>query len=90
MGKAEPDARRAALEVHAEFQTTSPDALRSVSIPVLVLNGGADGGASKDWDLAPFVSGAQRIVVGTANQFDAPSDPLFQAELVRFLRHPAS
>ena len=62
-----------------------PEMLRHVAVPVLVLNGGADGGAPEEYDLSPFIPGARRIVAGSRDHFSAPSDPLFQAELVGFL-----
>jgi pimeloyl-ACP methyl ester carboxylesterase len=56
------------------------------SVPVLVLNGGADDGAADELDLTPLVPGARRAVAGDGDHSVAPSDPLFQAELVRFLQ----
>lgn len=60
--------------------------LRAATMPVLILNGGADAGASHEFDLTPFVAGARRAVAGTGDHSVAPSDPLFQAEIVRFLQ----
>jgi pimeloyl-ACP methyl ester carboxylesterase len=60
--------------------------LASASLPVLVLNGGADTGAANDHDLSRFIPGARRVVAGTGHHGNAPSDPKFQAEIVRFVR----
>jgi hypothetical protein len=54
-------------------------------VPVLVLNGGSDGGAADDKDLSRFIPGARRAVAGNGHHGNAPSDPLFQVELVRFV-----
>ena len=54
-------------------------------LPVMVLNGGNDGGADPVWDLARFISGARRVVAGDGHHGTAPSDPLFHAELARFV-----
>src|SRR5271166_1130632 len=51
--------------------------------PALVLNGGADGRASDEFDLTPFVPGARRAVAGRGDHAAAPGDPLFQGEIVR-------
>jgi hypothetical protein len=59
--------------------------LASAAVPVLVLSGGSDDGAADDHDLARFIPGARRVVAGNGHHGDAPSDPLFQAELVRFV-----
>jgi len=59
--------------------------LESASLPVLVLNGGTDGGAADDRDLSRFIPGARRVVAGNGHHENAPSDPLFQAELLRFV-----
>jgi pimeloyl-ACP methyl ester carboxylesterase len=59
--------------------------LASASAPVLVLNGGSDDGAADDKDLSRFIPGARRVVAGNSHHGNAPSDPLFQAELVRFV-----
>lgn len=59
-------------------------ALASAALPVLVLNGGSDQGAADDQDLSRFIPGARRVVAGQGHHGSAPSDPLFQAELVRF------
>ena len=66
--------------------------LASASVPVLVLNGGSDTGAAEDQDLSRFIPGARRAVGGKGHHGNAPSDPLFQAELVRFVleRVPAA
>lgn len=61
------------------------DILSAVTMPVLVLNGGADDGAAEEWDLTPFVSGARRAVAGDGDHSIAPSDPLFHSELASFL-----
>jgi len=62
------------------------ETLKAATMPVLVLNGGADDGAADENDLTPFVPGARRAVVGASDHGVAPSDPLFQAEIVGFLR----
>jgi len=59
--------------------------LSAATMPVLVLNGGADDGATDEYDLTPFVPGARRAVTGDANHQTAPSDPLFHRELATFL-----
>jgi len=59
--------------------------LDACSIPVLVLNGGSDTGAADAGDLTPFIPGARRAVAGQCHHGTAPSDPLFQAELIAFL-----
>jgi pimeloyl-ACP methyl ester carboxylesterase len=61
------------------------ETLLAVTVPVLVLNGGADDGAGDEFDLTPFVPGARRAVAGEHDHAGAPGDPLFQGELVRFL-----
>jgi len=61
------------------------DILSAATMPVLVLNGGADDGAADEYDLTPFVPGARRAVAGDANHQTAPSDPLFHSELATFL-----
>jgi pimeloyl-ACP methyl ester carboxylesterase len=61
-------------------------ALQAGIVPVLVLNGGADAGASDEFDLTPFVPGARRAIGGDGDHRVAPSDPLFQGEIVRFLQ----
>jgi pimeloyl-ACP methyl ester carboxylesterase len=60
--------------------------LRAATIPVLVLNGGADDGAQDEFDLTPFVPGARRAIGGDGDHGVAPSDPLFQGEIVSFLQ----
>jgi hypothetical protein len=55
-------------------------------MPVLVLNGGADDGATDEHDLTPFVPGARRAVAGSGDHSIAPSDPLFHRELASFLQ----
>jgi pimeloyl-ACP methyl ester carboxylesterase len=60
-------------------------ALVSPKMPVLVLNGGGDLGAAKENDLARLIPGARRAVGGDSDHGTAPSDPLFQRELTRFL-----
>jgi hypothetical protein len=57
--------------------------LSSATMPVLVLNGGADGGAA---DFTPFVRGARCAVAGRGDHSIAPSDPLFHSELASFLQ----
>ena len=59
--------------------------LSAATMPVLVLNGGADDGAADEHDLTPFVSGARRAVAGDGDHLTAWSDPLFHSELVSFL-----
>lgn len=71
--------------VLANFETLPAESLRAVSVPVLVLNGGGDNGASDEKDLTPFIPTPRRAVAGTGHHGNAPSDPLFQAELVTFL-----
>lgn len=61
------------------------ESLQAVTIPVLVLNGGADAGARDEFDLTPFVPGARRAVGGDRDHAGAPGDRLFQGEIVRFL-----
>jgi pimeloyl-ACP methyl ester carboxylesterase len=60
--------------------------LGAATIPVLVLNGGADDGAADEFDLTPFVSGARRVVAGDGDHSIAPSDPIFHRELASFLQ----
>jgi pimeloyl-ACP methyl ester carboxylesterase len=60
--------------------------LSAATMPVLVLNGGADDGAMDEYDLTPFVSGARRAVEGGGDHMIAPSDPLFHSELASFLQ----
>ena len=60
--------------------------LSAATMPVLVLNGGADRGATDEYDLTPFVSGARRAVAGDGDHLTAPSDPLFHSELASFLQ----
>jgi len=67
------------------FRTIPAAVLAACSIPVLVLNGGGDTGAADEMDLTPFIPGARRAVAGQSHHGTAPSDPLFQAELVAFL-----
>jgi len=58
------------------------------SLPVIVLDGGADEAAAEEHDLARFIPGARRVVAGTRHHGSAPSDPLFQAALARFVLRP--
>ena len=67
------------------IQGMPKDILSAATMPVLVLNGGADDGAPDEYDLTPFVPGARRAVAGDGNHSIAPSDPLFQSELASFL-----
>ncbi len=60
--------------------------LSAATMPVLVLNGGADDGAADEHDLTPFVSGARRAVAGDGDHLTAFSDPLFHSELASFLQ----
>lgn len=62
------------------------DILSAATMPVLVLNGGADDGAADEHDLTPFVSGARRAVAGDGDHLTAFSDPLFHSELASFLQ----
>ncbi|HUC22495.1 MAG TPA: alpha/beta hydrolase [Streptosporangiaceae bacterium] len=62
------------------------DILSAATMPVLVLNGGADDGATDGFDLTPFVPGARRAVAGSGDHSIAPSDPLFHRELASFLQ----
>lgn len=55
------------------------------SVPVMVLNGGADDGATDELDFARFLPGAHRAVAGQGDHINAPSDPPFHADLVRFI-----
>jgi pimeloyl-ACP methyl ester carboxylesterase len=59
--------------------------LSAATMPVLVLNGGADDGAADEYDLTPFVPGARRAVAGDGDHLAAPYDPLFHSELASFL-----
>jgi pimeloyl-ACP methyl ester carboxylesterase len=68
------------------IQGMPKDILSSATMPVLVLNGGADGGATDEFDLTPFVPGARRAVAGNGDHSVAPSDPLFHRELASFLQ----
>jgi hypothetical protein len=61
------------------------DILGAATMPVLVLNGGADDGAADEYDLTPFVPGARRAVGGDGDHMIAPGDPLFHRELASFL-----
>lgn len=60
--------------------------LSAATMPVLILNGGADDGAADEHDLTPFVSGARRAVAGDGDHLTAWSDPLFHSELASFLQ----
>jgi pimeloyl-ACP methyl ester carboxylesterase len=62
------------------------DILSSATMPVLILNGGADDGATDEYDLTPFVSGGKRAVAGNGDHSVAPSDPLLHRELTNFLQ----
>jgi pimeloyl-ACP methyl ester carboxylesterase len=77
---------RALAAVGRGARALPEDILGAAEMPVLVLNGGADDGAADELDLTPFVRGAIRAVAGGGDHSVAPSDPLFQAELVSFLR----
>jgi hypothetical protein len=59
--------------------------LGAATMPVLVLNGGADDGAADEHDLTPFVPAARRAVAGDGDHMTAFSDPLFHSELASFL-----
>lgn len=77
-----------ALGAHALGNRAVPkDLLSSVpaSLPLLVLNGGADDGADDAWDMSRLVPGARRVIAGSCHHGTAPGDPAFQAELVQFL-----
>jgi pimeloyl-ACP methyl ester carboxylesterase len=60
--------------------------LSAATMPVLVLNGGADDGAADEYDLTPFIPGARRAVAGEGDHSTAFSDPLFHSELASFLQ----
>jgi pimeloyl-ACP methyl ester carboxylesterase len=60
--------------------------LQASTVPVLVLNGGADRTPADAHELASLVPGARAAVVGDSDHAVAPSDPLFQDELVSFLQ----
>jgi pimeloyl-ACP methyl ester carboxylesterase len=62
------------------------ETLAAATMPVLVLNGGGDDGATDEFDLTPFVPGARRAVAGNGDHSIAPSDPLFHRELASFLQ----
>jgi pimeloyl-ACP methyl ester carboxylesterase len=66
-----------------------PSVLAAASVPVLVLNGGADFGAAPEFDLTPMIPGAKGVAAGTSHHGTAPSDPQFQRELVNFLHSVA-
>jgi pimeloyl-ACP methyl ester carboxylesterase len=61
--------------------------LQAATVPVLVLNGGADGSPEDAHGLAGLVPGARVAIVGDSDHGVAPSDPLFQDELVSFLQN---
>lgn len=83
----DPEADFLALAAVARGARGIPkEPLQAVTVPVLVLNGGGDDGASDEFDLTPFVHGARRAVAGKRGHAGAPGDPLFQGELVRFLQ----
>jgi pimeloyl-ACP methyl ester carboxylesterase len=65
---------------------TPKEILKAATMPVLILNGPGDESATHEYDLSPFIPGARRAVAGDGDHGTAPSDPLFQAELVRFLQ----
>jgi pimeloyl-ACP methyl ester carboxylesterase len=71
--------------VAASFEPVPIEELQWANVPVLVLNGGADAGAQDEHDLTPFIPGARRVIAGYGDHGTAPSDPLFQAELCKFL-----
>jgi pimeloyl-ACP methyl ester carboxylesterase len=81
----DPDFMALGLVAAHALRAVPAATLASASVPVLVLNGGSDGGASDDLDLSRFIPGARRVVAGNRHHGNAPSDPLFQAELVRFV-----
>jgi hypothetical protein len=66
------------------FEPTLREMLDAPSMPVVVLNGGADIGAQPDRDLTRFIPGATWLIAGAADHGTAPSDPQFQA-VVTFL-----
>jgi pimeloyl-ACP methyl ester carboxylesterase len=83
----DPEADFLALAAVAQGARAIPkEHLQAVTVPVLVLNGGGDGGAGDEFDLTPFVPGARRAVAGKRGHAGAPGDPLFHGELVRFLQ----
>src|SRR5215472_8064982 len=81
----DPDFTALGLVAAHGVRPVSVATLASVALPVLVLNGGSDDGADDGEDLSRFIPGARRVVAGQGHHGNAPSDPLFQAELVRFV-----
>lgn len=81
----DPDFMALGLVAANAFRPVPVATLASASLPVLVLNGGADSGAADDEDLSRFIPGAARVVAGHGHHGNAPSDPIFQAEMVRFV-----
>jgi pimeloyl-ACP methyl ester carboxylesterase len=63
------------------------ESLQAANMPVLVLNGGADGSPGDAYDLARLIPGARAAVMGDSDHAVAPSDPLFQGELLSFLQN---
>jgi pimeloyl-ACP methyl ester carboxylesterase len=68
------------------YEATPAEFLKSVRVPVMVINGGGDESGSDKWDLSPFIPGATRMTAGDGDHMFATSDPLFQSAIVRFLR----
>lgn len=85
LGGSDPDFVALGLVAAHALRAVPAATLASASVPVLVLNGGSDGGAADDPDLSRFIPGARRAVAGHGHHGNAPGDPLFQAELVRFV-----
>jgi pimeloyl-ACP methyl ester carboxylesterase len=81
----DPDFTALGLIAAHAVRAIPPQALASACVPVLVLNGGTDVGAADEQDLSRFIPGARRVVAGQGHHGNAPSDPVFQAELVRFV-----
>lgn len=71
---------RGTRPIPARVLATAP-----ASLPVMILNGGADYDAGDEEDLARLIPAARWAVAGQGHHGIAPSDPLFHAELVRFL-----
>jgi pimeloyl-ACP methyl ester carboxylesterase len=92
LGSSDPDFTALGLVAANALSPVPAAVLAAASKPVLVLNGGTDHGAADDHDLSRFIPGARRAVAGNGHHGNAPSDPLFQAELVRFVleRQPGS
>ena len=55
------------------MRAVSPEMLKKVTVPVMVLVGGADGGAPDEYDLSPFIPGAKRVIAGKGTIFRPPA-----------------